>query len=40
MDTRLMPTDRKSRLQEFVDWTAAHITGDEKIKFPLPPGEG
>jgi MmeI, N-terminal domain len=22
--------DRKSRLQEFVDWSAAHITGDEK----------
>jgi hypothetical protein len=22
--------DRKSRLQEFVDWAAAHITGDEK----------
>ena len=25
-----MATDRKSRLQEFVDWSAAHITGDEK----------
>jgi hypothetical protein len=25
-----MATDRKSRLQEFVDWAAAHITGDEK----------
>ncbi len=22
--------DRKSRLQEFVDWAAAHVTGDEK----------
>ncbi len=22
--------DRKSRLQEFVDWAAAHISGDEK----------
>jgi hypothetical protein len=22
--------DRRSRLQEFVDWSAAHITGDEK----------
>ncbi len=22
--------DRKSRLQEFVDWSAANITGDEK----------
>ena len=25
-----MATDRKTRLQEFVDWSAAHITGDEK----------
>jgi len=25
-----MATDRKSRLQDFVAWTAAHITGDEK----------
>jgi hypothetical protein len=25
-----MPTDRKSRLQEFVAWSATHITGDEK----------
>ncbi len=25
-----MPTDRKGRLQEFVAWAAAHITGDEK----------
>ena len=25
-----MATDRKSRLQEFVAWSAAHITGDEK----------
>ena len=25
-----MATDRKSRLQEFVDWVAAHVTGDEK----------
>jgi hypothetical protein len=25
-----MPTDRKSRLQEFVEWSATHITGDEK----------
>ena len=25
-----MATDRKSRLQEFVDWAAAHISGDEK----------
>ena len=25
-----MGTDRKSRLQEFVDWASAHITGDEK----------
>ena len=25
-----MATDRKSRLQEFVAWAAAHITGDEK----------
>ena len=25
-----MVTDRKSRLQEFVAWSAAHITGDEK----------
>ncbi len=22
--------DRNSRLQEFVDWAAAHVTGDEK----------
>jgi hypothetical protein len=25
-----MPNDRKSRLQDFVTWAAAHITGDEK----------
>ena len=25
-----MAQDRNSRLQEFVDWAAAHITGDEK----------
>jgi hypothetical protein len=25
-----MATDRKGRLQEFADWAAAHITGDEK----------
>lgn len=25
-----MATDRKSRLQEFVAWAAAHISGDEK----------
>jgi hypothetical protein len=25
-----MATDRKSRLQEFVDWSAANVTGDEK----------
>lgn len=25
-----MASDRKSRLQEFVAWAAAHITGDEK----------
>ena len=25
-----MATDRKTRLQEFVAWSAAHITGDEK----------
>ena len=25
-----MPNDRKSRLQEFVDWCAKHIKGDEK----------
>jgi hypothetical protein len=25
-----MAQDRKSRLQEFVDWSAAHISGDEK----------
>jgi hypothetical protein len=25
-----MPNDRKSRRREFVDWSAAHITGDEK----------
>jgi hypothetical protein len=25
-----MSTDRKTRLQNFVDWAAAHITGDEK----------
>jgi hypothetical protein len=25
-----MAQDRKSRLQEFVDWAAAHISGDEK----------
>jgi hypothetical protein len=25
-----MSTDRQTRLQEFVSWSAAHITGDEK----------
>lgn len=25
-----MAQERKSRLQEFVDWAADHITGDEK----------
>jgi hypothetical protein len=25
-----MSTDRKTRLQNFVDWAAAQITGDEK----------
>jgi hypothetical protein len=25
-----MATDRKTRLQEFVAWSAAHISGDEK----------
>ncbi len=25
-----MPNDRQSRLQDFVAWSAAHITGDEK----------
>ena len=25
-----MNDDRSHRLQSFVDWTAAHITGDEK----------
>jgi hypothetical protein len=25
-----MPSDRQSRLQEFVDWAAAHVKGDEK----------
>jgi hypothetical protein len=25
-----MATDRKTRLQEFVGWSATHITGDEK----------
>jgi hypothetical protein len=25
-----MATDRKSRLQEFADWAAANISGDEK----------
>jgi hypothetical protein len=25
-----MATDRKSQLKEFVDWSAAHVSGDEK----------
>ena len=31
-----MATDRKGRLQEFADWAAAHIKGDEKLQFPRP----
>ena len=30
MDTRVMANDRKTRLQEFVDWSAAPVKGDEK----------
>lgn len=29
-------SDRKSRLQEFVDWAAAHISGDEKRRSSRP----
>ena len=41
VDTRTMATDRKTRLQEFVAWSAAHIAGDEKGDiFPSPSGRG
>ena len=31
-----MATDRKGRLQEFALWTAAHISGDEKLQSSRP----
>ena len=31
-----MAQDRKGRLQEFADWAAAHIKGDEKLQSPRP----